>query len=72
MSHPKHDHFTRDIKPPGSGCPACEAFWAKAREIGKEMEKQYGTKQEGLKRNPNRPVKRFIIVPPANSVGDAG
>ncbi|UOK18321.1 hypothetical protein SEA_BRUHMOMENT_4 [Arthrobacter phage BruhMoment] len=27
---PRHTHFTRDIKPRGSGCPACEAYWNRA------------------------------------------
>jgi hypothetical protein len=24
-----HSHMTRDIRPPGSGCPACDAYWAR-------------------------------------------
>jgi hypothetical protein len=24
----RHNHFTRDIKPRGSDCPACENYWA--------------------------------------------
>ncbi|ALY09575.1 hypothetical protein LAROYE_50 [Arthrobacter phage Laroye] len=31
---PSHNHMTREIRSPGSGCPACEAYWLKqaARE----------------------------------------
>ncbi len=25
-SDPKHNHVTRDIKPPGK-CPSCDAYW---------------------------------------------
>lgn len=24
---PMHNHMTRDIKPRGAGCPACDAYW---------------------------------------------
>jgi len=29
LPDPQHNHITRDIKPPGGGCPACDAYHAR-------------------------------------------
>lgn len=34
MTVERHNHFTRDIKPRGSDCPACENYWAGTPHVG--------------------------------------